>query len=183
MTILAGGISYFSGRYGWACDNVQNYEVILANGSIVNASPTSYSDLYWALRGGSGTNFGLVSRFDLMTFEQGLLWGGGRYYSMNYNYSLAEAYSNFVVDAPTDDFAHLYLAFAYAEVLGGFVAITGPVYGKPIANASIFEEINQIPILVDETGFQNMWNLSVALNQTTFSRLVWSTLFGIRMCH
>jgi FAD/FMN-containing dehydrogenase len=24
---LGGGISYFSGRYGWACDNVNNYQV------------------------------------------------------------------------------------------------------------------------------------------------------------
>ena len=24
---LGGGISFFSGRYGWACDNVNNYEV------------------------------------------------------------------------------------------------------------------------------------------------------------
>jgi FAD/FMN-containing dehydrogenase len=24
---LGGGISYFSGRYGWACDNVVNYQV------------------------------------------------------------------------------------------------------------------------------------------------------------
>ena len=24
---LAGGISFFSGRHGWACDNVKNYEV------------------------------------------------------------------------------------------------------------------------------------------------------------
>lgn len=25
--ILGGGISFFSGRYGWACDNIINYEV------------------------------------------------------------------------------------------------------------------------------------------------------------
>ena len=24
---LGGGISFFSGRYGWACDNVDTYEV------------------------------------------------------------------------------------------------------------------------------------------------------------
>lgn len=24
---LGGGMSFFSGRYGWACDNVVNYEV------------------------------------------------------------------------------------------------------------------------------------------------------------
>jgi FAD binding domain len=27
LTTLIGGISFFSGRFGWACDNVNNYEV------------------------------------------------------------------------------------------------------------------------------------------------------------
>ncbi|SPQ21480.1 67badf07-eebf-4e54-b365-4163a452ea67 [Thermothielavioides terrestris] len=31
---LGGGISYFSGRYGWACDNVRTYEVVLASGEV-----------------------------------------------------------------------------------------------------------------------------------------------------
>ncbi|KAL2064193.1 hypothetical protein VTL71DRAFT_4687 [Oculimacula yallundae] len=174
--ILGGGISYFSGRFGWACDNVRNYEVILADGRIVNASATSNPDLYWALRGGSGVNFGLVSRFDLATFEQGLLWAGGRYYNMSQNASLAETFSKFVTDAPTDDFAHLYIAFGYVAQLGGFVGVSGPAYGKAIANATIFENLNKIPNLLDATGFNNMSAFSVALNQTTFSRQTWKTV-------
>jgi hypothetical protein len=67
---------------------------VLANGNIVNVSPTSYSDLYWALRGGTGVNFGIVSRFDLFTFEQGDLWGGSRFYPMAVNASLADAFYN-----------------------------------------------------------------------------------------
>ncbi|RDW84692.1 hypothetical protein BP6252_02282 [Coleophoma cylindrospora] len=167
---LGGGISYFSGRYGWACDNVNNYEVVLADGSIVNASSTRHSDLYWALRGGSGTNFGIVSRFDLAAFPQGLLWGGSRYYSILTNASLAEAYSRFVNAAPQDDYAHLYIAFSYTAALGGFFGITGPVYGKPVADAPIFSELESIPSIVDATGFMNMTDLAIALNQTTFSR-------------
>jgi hypothetical protein len=165
-----GGISYFSGRYGWGCDNVLNYEVILANGSIVNASTTSNPDLYHALRGGSGTNFGLVSRFDLITFEQGPLWGGSKLYSLNYSDPLIDTFGKFVVDAPTDDFAHLYIAFVYAEALGGFFASTGPTYGRPVANASIFQDVDKIPAFLDETGIHNISYLAAALNQTTFSR-------------
>lgn len=64
---LGGGVSFFSGEYGWACDNVYNYQVVTANGEIIDVNYDSeYSDLYWALRGG-GNNFGLVTRFDLYT--------------------------------------------------------------------------------------------------------------------
>lgn len=67
---LGGGISWFSGKYGWACDNVRTYEVVLADGSVVEASVEENADLYKALRGGGGPNFGIVTRFDFETFKQ-----------------------------------------------------------------------------------------------------------------
>ncbi|KAK1674078.1 hypothetical protein BDP55DRAFT_187843 [Colletotrichum godetiae] len=62
--LLGGGTSYFSPKYGFACDSVLNYEVVLTNGSVVNANNNSNSDLWKALKGG-GSNFGIVTRFDL----------------------------------------------------------------------------------------------------------------------
>jgi FAD/FMN-containing dehydrogenase len=72
-----GGISFFSNVYGWACDNVQSYDVVTASGIIVRASPTQFPDLYWSLRGG-GNNFGLVVNFNLATvsFPGQTMWGG-----------------------------------------------------------------------------------------------------------
>jgi hypothetical protein len=143
---------------------------VLANGSVINASTTSHPDLYWALRGGSGTNFGIVSRFDLATFEQGLLWGGSRYYLMSTNVSLADAFANFNSAAPTDPFAHLYIAFVYSAAVGGYLGVSGPVYGKPIANPPIFSELSSIPSIGDLTSVATMGSLSVALNQTEYLR-------------
>ncbi|KAF7886831.1 uncharacterized protein EAF02_003478 [Botrytis sinoallii] len=173
---LGGGISYFSGKYGWACDNILNYEVVLADGSIINASPTSHPDLYQALRGGSGTNFGIVTRFDAFAFEQGLLWGGSRFYSLASNASLSDAFSQFIVDAPTDEDAHLYIGCGYVPTLGGFVTFSGPVYAKPVANATIFHALNDVVSLGDMTGVASMAELSVQLNQTAFLREAWKTV-------
>lgn len=55
--LLGGGLSFLSAQYGLPCDTVINYEVVLANGSIVDARSDSNSDLYLALRGG-GNQFG-----------------------------------------------------------------------------------------------------------------------------
>lgn len=38
MLIMAGGMSFLSTQYGWAANNVVNYEVVLANGTVVNAN-------------------------------------------------------------------------------------------------------------------------------------------------
>ncbi|KAH6661788.1 hypothetical protein F5X68DRAFT_178490 [Plectosphaerella plurivora] len=73
--ILGGGISYLSGGHGLACDNVRNFQIVLASGDIVDANPTVNKDLYWALRGGGGASFGIVTRFDIDVYEQGGVWG------------------------------------------------------------------------------------------------------------
>ncbi|KAK0130204.1 hypothetical protein ONS96_000728 [Cadophora gregata f. sp. sojae] len=79
--LLGGGISFISRRYGWGCDNVRNYEIVLANGTISNISHTSNPDLYFALRGG-GKNFGVVTRFDLETYPNLPVWWGGFYFML-----------------------------------------------------------------------------------------------------
>ncbi|KAK8078575.1 hypothetical protein PG996_004745 [Apiospora saccharicola] len=68
-SILGGGISFFSQARGWACDNVLEFEVVLANASVVLANEQTNSDLFRALRGG-GSNFGIVSRVTIDAFPQ-----------------------------------------------------------------------------------------------------------------
>ncbi|CEL04929.1 hypothetical protein ASPCAL06053 [Aspergillus calidoustus] len=56
---LGGGTSPFSNKYGWALDNVYEYEAVLANGRIITTSESHNPDLYFALRGG-GITLGLL---------------------------------------------------------------------------------------------------------------------------
>jgi len=72
--LLGGGVSYASRKYGWGADNVRNFEVVLANGSIADVNFKTHPDLYWALRGG-GAGFGIVTRFDLETHPLETVWG------------------------------------------------------------------------------------------------------------
>ncbi|KAH9993467.1 6-hydroxy-D-nicotine oxidase [Xylariaceae sp. FL0662B] len=63
---LGGGMPAFPNIYGLPADNLKNYEVVLANSSVVNANAHTNPDLYRSLKGG-GTNFGIVTRFDIQT--------------------------------------------------------------------------------------------------------------------
>ncbi|KAK2736774.1 hypothetical protein FQN57_000546 [Myotisia sp. PD_48] len=73
---LGAGISFFSNRDGLAIDNIRNYEVVLANGEIVNANAKENHDLLWALKGGNN-NFGVVTHFDLdIVKTPGSVYGG-----------------------------------------------------------------------------------------------------------
>ncbi|KAH7139552.1 glucooligosaccharide oxidase [Dendryphion nanum] len=64
---LHGGYGLISRSKGLTLDNVLEATVVLANSSIVTASETQNSDLFWALRG-AGAAFGIVTNFKFRTF-------------------------------------------------------------------------------------------------------------------
>ncbi|KAG0154026.1 hypothetical protein PDIDSM_1405 [Penicillium digitatum] len=58
---LGGGHSPMSSVYGLAADQVLALEVVLANGRFVTVTEESDADLFWALRGGGGGTYGVVT--------------------------------------------------------------------------------------------------------------------------
>lgn len=59
--ILGGGHSFVSPHYGLAADNLLAVDAVLANGTLVRASACENTDLFWALRGGGGGSFAVVT--------------------------------------------------------------------------------------------------------------------------
>ncbi|KAL8820863.1 MAG: hypothetical protein Q9191_007428, partial [Dirinaria sp. TL-2023a] len=103
---LGGGNSFYAARYGFVCDNVKNFEIVLGNGTLTNANANENPDLYKALKGGSG-NLGLVTRFDFVAFRGGPLWGGVAVYNYTDFHKSIEPFIEFTKNIATDPYGSL----------------------------------------------------------------------------
>jgi FAD/FMN-containing dehydrogenase len=63
-----GGIGVVDRAYGLTCDHLVSAQVVLADSSIVTCDAATHADLFWALRGGGGGNFGIVTSMTFDTF-------------------------------------------------------------------------------------------------------------------
>jgi len=59
--LQGGGLSSTARKYGLGVDNVLRFDVVLADGRAVVADACSEPELFWALRGGGGGTFGVVT--------------------------------------------------------------------------------------------------------------------------
>ena len=67
--MLGGGHSPLSSLYGLAADQVLGFEAITASGEFLTANSTSNQDLFWALRGGGGSTFAVVTSITVKAFK------------------------------------------------------------------------------------------------------------------
>lgn len=142
---LGGGVSWYSARTGFACDSVINYEVVLADGRIINANATSHSDLWRALKGGS-SNFGIVTRFDVEAFPATNLWTEQRVYAAEHVNELIDAVAGFTdLDRSFQDNALISIT-TYSAEAGTTIALT-LLNTLNDSNTTAFDAFKRIPTL------------------------------------
>ncbi|KAK7751514.1 hypothetical protein SLS62_006601 [Diatrype stigma] len=136
---LAGGLSFFSSREGFICDNVINFEVVLASGAVVQANAQEHPDLWKALKGG-GNNFGVVTRFDLRTFPQKPFWGGVVFYlASDSNYpGQVQALVDEIRKPDASEETHIMVNVGYSAQFGDQMMGLNQVYYTGADAASVY---------------------------------------------
>ncbi|EKG10837.1 FAD linked oxidase [Macrophomina phaseolina MS6] len=66
--IQAGGHGPLSSTYGLAADQINEVTVVTTDGRIITANEGQYQDLLWAIRGGTGGLYGIVTEYVLKTY-------------------------------------------------------------------------------------------------------------------
>ncbi|KKZ68119.1 hypothetical protein EMCG_06229 [[Emmonsia] crescens] len=158
---LGGGLSFFSGKEGFACDNVQ---VIMSDARLENVNQTSHPDLYRALRGG-GNNFGIVTRFDLDTYPQGEMWSTVRSYRLDAKELLMEGLVIFNEHAADDPDLSVITSFVYVE--GQWACGLICQYAHPVPDPELlrfsFESLTNTTPIQETTRISRLANLTGGL--------------------
>jgi FAD/FMN-containing dehydrogenase len=98
---LGGGGGWLDRKFGLACDNLISVQLVTADGSIVTASETENTDLFWALHGGGG-NFGVVTSLTFRLHPLGPVTAALLLWMPEAGERVLAAYRDFIEAAPDD---------------------------------------------------------------------------------
>lgn len=77
--VQSGGFGSFSKRFGTAAASLLEAEIVTADGQVRTVNACRDPELFWALKGGGGGSWGVVTKVTLRTFELperfGAVWG------------------------------------------------------------------------------------------------------------
>lgn len=175
--LTGGGNSFYTAQQGFACDNVKNFEVVLASGDVINANADENSDLFQVLKGGSGTNFGIVTRFDVQAFEAGNLWGGTMAYPKSVGQEFIEAYHSWTDNVNNYPEGSSIIFWSYLPAMEDVVILTA--YEDTAGNVAPpgFDQFLSIPNATSSTmRIASHKELTDELEQAAGYHDVWFTL-------
>ncbi|KAF9225356.1 FAD-binding domain-containing protein [Gyrodon lividus] len=137
---LGGGYSWLTDQYGLAVDTVEEYELVMSNGTIVTVTESSGPDLFFGLKGGFN-NFGIVTKFTLRTFPQSLVWGGTLIMDDTGIDRLVDATQNFIENNHDPKAA---IITSYGYLLGSQIAFSLIFYDGPKPPKGLFDDFLKI---------------------------------------
>ena len=96
---LGGGMGWLARRYGLAADSVLRFQVVTADGRMLDVSRDKHPDLFWALRGGGGS-LALVTGMEIQLYPVTTVYGGNLIYPAALAGDVLRRFRTWVQDAP-----------------------------------------------------------------------------------
>ncbi|KAK5739430.1 hypothetical protein LTR17_005335 [Elasticomyces elasticus] len=143
--VVQGGISYLTSQHGFSCDNVVEYELVTANGTIVDVNNHTHPDIFSALCGG-GNAFGVVTTYTFQTHDIGDVWGGGRTYGPEQLDKLNAAIAEFI-SGNQDPSAAIILDYLFVALTQTSQITVSYFYNGPTPRSDVFANFLAIPYL------------------------------------
>lgn len=133
----------------------------MSNASIVEVNPSMHSDLFQALKGGNN-NFGIVTRFDIATFEQGLIWAGTLYHPLSVVDDIISEFMEITSPDAYDEYASFVTSFGYSQAQNLSLVTNQLEYTKDVGSPPVYQGFLSLPNLRNTSQLMNMTSLAKA---------------------
>ncbi|ORY59306.1 uncharacterized protein BCR38DRAFT_399620 [Pseudomassariella vexata] len=165
--LVSGGASYHTQLWGLSADNIVNYEVVLADGSIMNANSYQNADLFKALKGG-GSNLGIVTRFDMRTYTvPNKVYGGLVVFSFDYWDAIVDQFIKYVSSiGQSGSPDHEFVVLAWPQGGSALATMLMTVSTDGATNSSNFAPLNNLPTSYDVRASQSLSSVAETISDT-----------------
>ena len=99
---LGGGLSWLGRKYGWACNRVNAIELVTADGEARTVDAGSDPDLFWALRGGGGGGYAVVTALHVNLLPVSELYAGALLFPAEVGADAVRSYRDWTATAPEE---------------------------------------------------------------------------------
>ncbi|WP_410791440.1 FAD-binding oxidoreductase [Kribbella sp. C-35] len=115
---LGGGLGLLGRRYGLTCDRLVAATVVLADGTVVTCDAEQEADLFWALRGAGGCQFGVLTSLVFAAVPSPTATRFKLTWPRSHAAEVIAAWQSWAPDAPDDLTASLTVNANEAQIFG-----------------------------------------------------------------
>jgi hypothetical protein len=95
---LGGGMGWLGRRYGLASDSVHAFDLVTPEGVAIRASRRENQEIFWALKGGGGGTFGVVTGMEIELYPVSTVYAGNLLYPIEMAKSVMTRWREWVSD-------------------------------------------------------------------------------------
>lgn len=142
---LGGGVGVLGRKFGLTCDALLSAQIVVADGRVLTCDASTNSDLFWALRGGGGGNFGVVTSFTFQAHQVSSLSLFTLYWPWSNAAAVVDGWQNWAPQAPDELWSNCVLEATSNKNAGPVVLANGVYVGNVTSlNALLTQLINRV---------------------------------------
>ncbi len=138
---LGGGVGVLGRKFGLACDTLLSAQIVVADGRLLTCNTNTNSDLFWALRGGGGGNFGVATSFTFQAQPVSSLSLFTLYWPWSQAANVVDAWQNWAPQAPDELWSNCVLEATSDKSAGPLVLANGVYVGDVSSLNTLLQQL------------------------------------------